>query len=154
MGLMMTCCCVLNAAVMPLQPQLFMEQLPPDLPPELQNVDWNQFIVVLSTVLVILYLVVLLIPSIVLMILGFGVRKGARGQMTAAKVLIWLFAALGGLGLVLSLINLAVTSQIITLVLPALVFGGWLWLSLTAIAKLKIASQSSPDMKRADPWGA
>ncbi len=152
-GFLMTCCCTLNAVAMILDPQTLIEQFPMELPPELKEMDLPQLVVGMSVVLLILYVVMLLVPSAALTLLGFGVRNGRPGQTTAAKWLTFYFVVLAGIGVVLGLASMASTGVNTVALVQLLIFGGWLWLTLTTFSALRGLSGPSDLGEPNDPWG-
>ncbi len=152
-GLLMTCCCLLNAVAMMIQPQLIIDQILTTLPAELRGQVTKQHVVTASVGLAILYLLVLLIPSVALVFLGFGIRRGGTGQTAVAKWLVLFFALIAGLGLLLGVASLGNTGVLIVALLQLVIFGGWLWLTVTAFRKLRNLSRGSDEVGPMDPWG-
>ena len=151
--MLMTCCCLLNAVAMMIQPQLVIDQILTTLPAELRGQVTKQHVVAASVGLAILYLLVLLIPSVALMLLGFGVRSGSRGQTAVAKWLVLLFAVIAGLGLLLGVASLGKTGVLIVALLQLVIFGGWLWLTVKTFMKLRDLTRGSDEIGPIDPWG-
>lgn len=154
MGLLMTCCCMLNAVAMILDPQMLIEQFPMELPPELRQMDLPKLIAGMSVVLMVLYVVMLLVPSVTLTLLGFAVRSGNRVQTTAAKWLTAYFVLLAGLGTLLGLFGMAGTGINIFALIQLLIFGGWFWLTLKTLSALRALSRPSGWAGPQNSWGA
>lgn len=153
MGLMMSGCCVLNTLGMVIQPDLVLDQMPTELPPELQNIDMKPVVRGTSVVIGVMAVLLVFLPAILLAVLGFSVRQGKPGSVSVARGLVWLYIVLSSAGLILTLVTVASHGQFLPILLPVLLLGGWLFLCTSAITSLNAARQSSIDTHATAPWG-
>jgi hypothetical protein len=147
-----TCCVCMGAATRIVPKDEWMRQLPPDMP------NHDMVIRMLPTFMVVMAImgvVLMLVPAIALVVLGFKVKKGNRGGTIAAMILLWIQVAAFAMILLISLPGLVTAPSLpgmgMVLVLAGcvLIFGGTI---IMLFKSLKEVGNESVYVNRAEPW--
>jgi hypothetical protein len=142
-GLLMSGCCLLNAVWSALNSAAVAQQVPNELPPEMQHIDMSQMIQIMSACMGVVVIVLIFLPTLALTVLGFWVRKGHRGAIGNARVIVWLFSALACLGVLMAIFSGATSGQMWASLFLILLCGAWLAICIITAGKLKTAMQES-----------
>lgn len=98
--------------------------------------------------------VVFVLPGLVLVVLGFGIRAGKRGAIVSAIAILWAQAALLGLILVLNLVGTVLTGDLVGLLFNLVIFGAMLALIVATALKLHATRPGGPQANPDEPWNS
>lgn len=138
-------CSVATLLIAILEPAEVMSQLPAEQIEAMRIGFW---------VMPICMSVLFVLPGLVLVVLGFGVRAGKRGAIVSAISILWTQAALLGLILTLNLAATLLTGDLVGLLFNLVIFGAMLALIVATALRLHATrpggSRANPD----EPWNS